>query len=56
MNVKLARNGISVVLVITNGGHSNMTGLTRVDGGGSERQEMVSFRSTVDIGKLCHVG
>ena len=43
VKVKRARNGLSLVLVITNGGPSNVIGLDRVDGGCSERHEMVSF-------------
>ena len=52
MNVRRARNGLSVVLVTTNGGSVTVMGLVRVEGG-SDKQVTVNFSRNVVMCKLC---
>lgn len=52
-NSKLARNGRSVVLVITKGGPSKIKGWLNVDGGGSVKHLMVILSRKLMRGMLC---
>ena len=51
MNVRRARNGLSVVLVTANGGSVTVIGLTSVEGG-SNKQVTVNFSRNVVMCKL----
>ena len=53
VKVRPARNALSLVLVITNGGSLSVIGLARLGGGDSDKHEIVSFWRTVDMGRLC---
>lgn len=55
VNVRRARNGLSVVLVTANGGSVAVIGLTSVEGG-SDKQVMVNFSRKVVMCRLCWRG